>query len=63
MRFLIKSKDLYVAACYDTTGNGILLTENRSDACSYVTYEKAVKVARALIGVLDNAPTIEACQH
>ena len=63
MRFLIKSKDLYVAACYDTTGSGIRLTDRRGDACSYVTYEKAVQVARALIGVLDNVPTIEACRH
>ena len=63
MRYLLRSKDLYVSACYDTTGSGVKLTENRADACSYVTFEKAVSVARALISVLDDVPTIESCSH
>ncbi len=63
MRFLLKSNNLYISACYDTTGSGVRLTDNRSDACTYVNYEKAVLVARALIGVLDHAPTIESCTH
>ncbi len=63
MRFLLKSNDLYVSACYETSGSGVKLTENRDDACTYVTFEKAVSVARALISVLDYAPTIESCTH
>ncbi len=63
MRFLLKSNNLYVSACYDTTGSGVRLTEKRDDACSFVTFEKAVSVARALIGVLEHAPIIETCTH
>jgi len=63
MRFLLKSNDLYVSACYDNTGSGVRLTDKRDDACTYVTFEKAVSVARALISVLDHAPTIESCTH
>jgi len=63
MRYLLKSNDLFVAACYETTGSGVKLTDNRADACTYVTFEKAVSVARALISVLDHAPTIESCTH
>ena len=56
MRYALSiSHTTYLAACYEATGSGILLTEKAEDACSYVTIEKAVAVAQAVapsVGVL-----------
>lgn len=56
MRYALSiSHKTYLAACYEATGSGILLTEKMEDACSYVTWEKAVAVAQAVapsVGVL-----------
>ena len=38
----------YLAACYEPTGSGVVYTPLRSDACTYVTIEKAAEVAVAL---------------
>jgi hypothetical protein len=38
----------FLAAVYDLTSSGILLTDVEEDACSYVTMDKAVAVAREL---------------
>ena len=38
----------FLAAAYDLTSSGILLTDVEEDACSYVTMGKAVEVAREL---------------
>jgi hypothetical protein len=56
MRYALSiSHKTYLAACYEATGSGILLTEKMEDACSYVTIEKALAVAQAVaptVGVL-----------
>ena len=49
---------LYLAASYEQTGSGIRITPNAEDACSYVTFEKASSVARALTDIFDQAPHI-----
>lgn len=38
----------YVAACYEPLGNGVIYTPIRSDACTYVTIEKAAEIAKHL---------------
>ena len=38
----------FLAAVYDLTSSGIFLTDVEEDACSYVTMDKAVEVAREL---------------
>ena len=38
----------YLAACYAPVGSGVVYTPLRSDACTYVTIEKAAEVAVAL---------------
>ena len=35
----------YLAACYEPTGSGVVYTPMRSDACTFVTIEKAAEVA------------------
>ncbi len=41
-------RPLYLAAYYECQGNGIRFTDQAEDACSYVTIEKAVQVAKQL---------------
>ena len=49
MRYALStSPETYLAACYEATGNGILITKKSEDACSYVTWEKACEVAKAV---------------
>lgn len=43
---------LYLAACYDYTGSGICTTKSVEDACSWVMYETASKVARHVTEIL-----------
>lgn len=38
----------YVAACYEPLGNGVIYTPLRSDACTFVTIEKAAEIAKHL---------------
>lgn len=45
-RYSVKVGDLWIAASYSPSGPGILLTIKEEDACSWVTHEKAVDVAR-----------------
>ena len=45
---IIKDRLDYLAACYEQGHPGILFTSVREDACHYVTYEKAVSIARQL---------------
>lgn len=52
------AEPLYLAASYEQTGSGIRITPNAEDACSYVTFEKASSVARALTDIFDQAPHI-----
>jgi hypothetical protein len=44
-RYSIKLDDRWIAATYDS-GPGILLTDQREDACSWVTHEAAVVAAK-----------------
>lgn len=39
----------YVAACYDRTGDGLRTTLDPNDACSWLLYESAARVAKHLI--------------
>jgi hypothetical protein len=48
---------LYLAACYEAT-NGVKLTNQADDACSYVTLEKAAQVAKTLRESLGYFPQI-----
>jgi len=38
----------FLAAIYDLTHSGILFTDKEEDACSFVTIDKAVAVAKEL---------------
>lgn len=59
MRYALSiSHETYLAACYEPTGNGILLTKKVDDACSYVTWEKAVAVAKDVAPCLGTIPCI-----
>ncbi len=40
----------YVAAAYGHSGDGVVFTPMRTDACTYVTLDKVVSVCRALQG-------------
>jgi hypothetical protein len=46
----LSSEPLYLAAAYPKSSkdNGIRLTKNKEDACSFVTVEKAAEIARVL---------------
>jgi len=48
-RYAIAVDDIYLSACYEPVGSGIKFTENREDACSYATIERACSVAKDLI--------------
>ena len=52
------SNKTYLAACYEATGSGILLTKKAEDACSYVTLEKALAVAEAVAPSIGELPCI-----
>lgn len=59
MRFaLALENNRYLAACYEATGSGIMLTTNAEDACSYVTLEKAISVAKAVQQSLGELPCV-----
>jgi hypothetical protein len=59
MRYALAVKnDLYLAACYEATGSGIMLTTVREDACSYVTIEKAINVAIQVRHSLGHVPSV-----
>lgn len=59
MRYALSiSNTTYLAACYEATGSGILLTEKAEDACSYVTIEKAIAVAKAVAPSVGTLPCI-----
>lgn len=59
MRYALSiSNQTYLAACYEATGSGILLTEKAEDACSYVTIEKALAVAKAVAPSVGELPCI-----
>jgi len=59
MRYaLLIQNDTFLAACYEATGSGIMLTKNAEDACSYVTLEKAVAVAKAVSASIGQLPSI-----
>jgi hypothetical protein len=45
-RYAVKIGDQWIAASYGRSGPGILLTDQREDAGSWVTHEKAVQVAK-----------------
>jgi hypothetical protein len=45
-RYSVRVGSLWLAAVYDQSSNGIQLTPNKGDACSWVTYGKAVEAAR-----------------
>lgn len=48
----------YLAAVYKDSKNGIVYTPMRTDACSYVTIEKACQVARSLEDSTGCVPSI-----
>ena len=59
MRYALSvSNKTYLAACYEATGSGILLTKKAEDACSYVTLEKALAVAQAVAPSIGQLPCI-----
>ena len=59
MRYALSvSNETYLAACYEATGSGILLTKKAEDACSYVTIEKALAVAEAVAPSIGEIPCI-----
>ncbi|MEL0119044.1 MAG: hypothetical protein VXB01_08900 [Opitutae bacterium] len=59
MRYaLALDNNLYLAACYEATGSGILKTANPEDACSYVTIEKAIDVAIQVRHSLGFVPSV-----
>tara|TARA_B100001939_G_C16891989_1_gene595837 strand:- start:841 stop:1035 length:195 start_codon:yes stop_codon:yes gene_type:complete len=59
MRYaLAVENDLYLAACYEATGSGIMLTTVMEDACSYVTIEKAINVAIQVRHSLGHVPSV-----
>lgn len=43
----------FLSAVYDLTSSGILFTNKEEDACSFVTIDKAVEVAKALNSLHD----------
>lgn len=43
----------YVAACYGPTGSGLRTTLDPDDACSWLLYESAAKVAKHLMQSTD----------
>jgi len=45
---VVNSQTAYLAACYEPQFDGIRYTALQADACSYVTWDKAVEVARTL---------------
>lgn len=51
-------EQLYLAASYEQTGSGIRITNIPEDACSYVSFEQASAVARALKSSFENAPRV-----
>jgi len=55
-----QEKQVYLAAYYGMLHphDGILFTDKAQDACSYVTVEKAAKVARAIAPALGHVPEI-----
>ena len=38
----------YLAACYHPSGDGVIYTPLKSDACTYATVEKAIEVLKTL---------------
>lgn len=53
-----QQEPLYIAAYYESFGNGVYLTYRAEDACSYVTIEKAAQVAKTIQGNLGYLPSI-----
>jgi len=45
---VVNGQPAYLAACYEPQFDGIRYTALQADACSYVTWDKAVSVARTL---------------
>ena len=59
MRYaLAVENELYLAACYEATGSGNMLTTVMEDACSYVTIEKAINVAIQVRHSLGHVPSV-----
>lgn len=59
MRYALSlQNNTFLAACYEATGSGIIVTEKPEDACSYVTLEKAMAVAIAVSGSLGQVPSV-----
>ena len=59
MRYaLALQNNLYLAACYEATGSGIMLTTVMEVACSYVTIEKAINVAIQVRHSLGHVPSV-----
>jgi len=59
MRYALSiSNKIYLAAFYEATGSGIMLTDKPEDACSYVTLDKALAVAAAVAPNLGKVPCV-----
>ena len=59
MRYALAiENDLYLAACYEATGSGIMLTTVLEDACSHVTIETAINVAIQVRHRLGPVPSV-----
>jgi len=59
MRYALSlQNNTFLAACYEATGSGIMLTTNVEDACSYVTLEKALAVAQAVSQSIGQVPAV-----
>lgn len=64
MRYALSvQNDLFLAACYEATGSGIMLTKNAEDACSYITLEKALAVAQAVSASIGQVPSVIEVSH
>jgi len=62
-RYSIRVGDQWIAAVYDVTGPGVKLTDQREDACSWVTHEAAAGAARVVSGFFKEPAWIYVAQE
>lgn len=62
-RYVISVGERWLAALYDTQSSGIALTETRTDACSWVTYERAQQAALQLRKIFQDELRIHASEE
>ena len=45
---LFEDQPMYLMACYEPQMDGITYTNDKEDACTYVSFEKVADIARTL---------------